>query len=73
MNLWSADKIMNRLNVMLDHAIAGDEIEAVYDETKMSALETKMAKYQQLCNYMKCTWQFLYYFLYFCICLDFLF
>lgn len=45
MNLWSADKIMNRLNVMLDHAIAGDEIEAVYDETKMSALETKMAKY----------------------------
>ena len=45
MNLWSADKIMNRLNAMLDHAIAGEQIEDTFDETKMSALETKMAKY----------------------------
>ena len=45
MNLWSADKIMNRLNAMLDHAIAGEPIEDTFDETKMSALETKMEKY----------------------------
>lgn len=45
MNVWRADKIMNRMNVMLDHAIAGEQIESSFDETKMSALETKMAKY----------------------------
>lgn len=45
MNLWSADKIMNRLNAMLDHAIAGEPIEDTFDETKMSALETKLVKY----------------------------
>ncbi len=45
MNLWSADRIMNRLDAMLDHAIAGEAIEASFDETKMSALETKLAKY----------------------------
>ena len=45
MNLWSADRIMNRLNAMLDHAIAGETIEDSFDETKMSALETKLAKY----------------------------
>lgn len=45
MNVWSADKIMDRLNAMLDRAIAGEPIEGSFDETKMSALETKMAKY----------------------------
>ena len=45
MNLWSADRIMQRLNAMLDHAINGEPIEDTFDETKMSALETKMAKY----------------------------
>lgn len=45
MTLWSADKIMNRLNAMLEHAIAGEQIEDIFDETKMSALETKLAKY----------------------------
>lgn len=45
MNLWSADRIMNRLDAMLNHAIAGEPIETVFDETKMSALETKLAKY----------------------------
>lgn len=45
MNVWSADKIMNRMNAMLDHAIAGEQIEDSFDETKMSALETKLAKY----------------------------
>lgn len=45
MNLWKADKIMNRLNQMLDHAMEGKPIETSYDETKMSALETKLEKY----------------------------
>ena len=45
MKIWSADKIMNRLDAMLDHAIAGEPIEDIFDETKMSALETKLAKY----------------------------
>lgn len=45
MNLWRADRIMNRLNAMLDHAIAGEQIEESFDETKMSALETKLAKF----------------------------
>lgn len=45
MNLWSADRIMNRLDAMLNHAIAGEPIETAFDETKMSALETKLAKY----------------------------
>lgn len=45
MNLWSADRIMNRLDAMLEHAIAGEPLEEVFDETKMSALETKLAKY----------------------------
>lgn len=45
MTLWTADRIMNRLNLMLDYAIAGKTIEDCFDETKMSALETKMAKY----------------------------
>ncbi len=45
MNLWNTDRIMNRLNAMLDNAIAGEPIEDTFDETKMSALETKLAKY----------------------------
>lgn len=45
MNIWTADKIMKRLNAMLEHAMAGEAIETSYDETKMSALESKMTKY----------------------------
>lgn len=45
MNLWKADKIMDRMNDMLDHAIAGERIESSFDESKMSAIETKLAKY----------------------------
>lgn len=48
MNLWSVDRIMDRLNAMLDHAIAGEPIEESFDETKMSALETKMAQYLKM-------------------------
>lgn len=36
---------MDRMNEMLDHAIAGEQIEKNFDETKMSAIETKLAKY----------------------------
>lgn len=45
MNLWRADYIMARLDAMLNHAIAGEAIETVFDETRMSALETKLAKF----------------------------
>lgn len=45
MNLWKADQIMNRLDRMLENAMNGTDMESGFDETKMSALETKMAKY----------------------------
>lgn len=45
MNIWRADRIMNRLDAMLNHAIAGETVETGFDETKMSALETKLAKF----------------------------
>lgn len=45
MKLWNADKIMDRMDQMLDNAMAGNRIETEFDETKMSALETKLAKY----------------------------
>ncbi len=48
MNLWSADRVMDRLNLMLDHAIAGEPIETSFDETKMSALETKLSQYLKI-------------------------
>lgn len=48
MNLWSVDRIMDRLNAMLDHAIAGEPVEESFNETKMSALETKMAQYLKM-------------------------
>lgn len=45
MNLWSVDKILNRMDLMLENAIMGKDIETCFDETKMSAIETKLAKY----------------------------
>ncbi len=45
MNIWSADRILNRMNEMLDHAIEGTSIDNCFDETKMSAIETKLSKY----------------------------
>lgn len=48
MNLWSADRVMERLNLMLEHAISGEPIETSFDETKMSALETKLAQYLKM-------------------------
>ncbi|MBQ4059793.1 MAG: HAMP domain-containing histidine kinase [Lachnospiraceae bacterium] len=48
MNLWNADRVMERLNLMLEHAISGEPIETSFDETKMSALETKLAQYLKM-------------------------
>lgn len=48
MNIWKVDRIMNRLDAMLDKAIAGERIEETFDETKMSALETKLVKYPMI-------------------------
>lgn len=45
MNIFNADKIMNRLDEMLDNAISAKPIETTFDETKMSALETKFSRY----------------------------
>ena len=38
MNLWSADRVMERLNLMLEHAISGEPIETSLDETKKTYL-----------------------------------
>ncbi len=48
MNMWSANRVMDRLNMMIDNAIAGEPIETSFDETKMSALETKLAQYLKM-------------------------
>lgn len=45
MNIFNADKIMNRLDEMLESAKSGRPVETAFDETKMSALETKLAHY----------------------------
>lgn len=45
MNLFQADKVMDRLNQMIENAMAERQIEQSFDETKMSALETKLSKY----------------------------
>lgn len=45
MGFFKIDKIINRLNLMVDNAIEGKPIENVFDETKMSALETKLSHY----------------------------
>ncbi|MEG1385254.1 MAG: HAMP domain-containing sensor histidine kinase [Oscillospiraceae bacterium] len=45
MNLWNADKIMIRMSEMIDRAKDGEPIEECFDESKMSALESKLANY----------------------------
>jgi len=45
MNIFKIDKIINRLDNMIDNAIEGKPIEHTFDETKMSALETKLSHY----------------------------
>lgn len=45
MNIFKADKVIERLNRMIDNAIEGRSIESGFDETRMSALETKLSHY----------------------------
>lgn len=53
MNIFNTDKIMNRLSQMIDNAMTGNPIENIYDETKMSALETKLSHYLAMNNAKK--------------------
>lgn len=48
MNIFKTNKMnatINRLNKMIDNAIEGNPIESGFDETKVSALETKLSHY----------------------------
>ncbi len=45
MGFFKTGKVMSRLNQMIDNAIGGNPIENGFDETKMSALETKLSHY----------------------------
>lgn len=48
MNIFKADKIMDRLNKMLENAINGKPVETSFDESKMSTIETKLQKYLKM-------------------------
>lgn len=45
MNILKNNKIMDRLDKMIDNAIEGKPIENGFDESKMSQLETKLSNY----------------------------
>lgn len=45
MNLFKLNKTINRLNRMIENAICNEITEDQFDETKMSALETKLNRY----------------------------
>lgn len=45
MNIFKVNKIINRLNKMIDNAMEGRPIENGFDETRLSALETKLSHY----------------------------
>jgi len=45
MNIWKTNKVIERLNKMVDNAIEGKSIENGFDESKMSALETKLSHF----------------------------
>lgn len=45
MNIFKTNQIINRLNQMIDNAIEGRPIENGFDESKMSALETKLSRF----------------------------
>lgn len=45
MNIFQTNKTIDRLNQMVDNAMAGNPIENGFDESKLSALETKLAHY----------------------------
>lgn len=45
MSIFKTKSIIDRLNKMIDHAIEEKPIESSFDESKMSALETKLSHY----------------------------
>ena len=45
---WRMRRLLRRLDQMLDEAIRGDFREEAFDETLLSALETKLAHYLSL-------------------------
>lgn len=48
--LFETKKIIDRLDNMVDNAIAGRSLESRFDESKMSALETKLQKFLEMNN-----------------------
>lgn len=50
MHYFKTNKVIQRLNLMIDNAIEGKPIEMAFDETKMSALETKLARFLEMNN-----------------------
>lgn len=48
MNFFKTHKVIQRLDQMIDNAIKGKPIETTFDETKMSALETKLARFLEM-------------------------
>lgn len=50
MNIFGINKIMTGLDKMVDNAVEGKPIENGFDETKMSALETKLSHYLAMNN-----------------------
>lgn len=45
MNIFKTSKVIERINQMIDNAMEGKPVENGFDESKMSALETKMATF----------------------------
>lgn len=45
MSIFNLSRTIDRLNKMIDRAVAGKPVESSFDESKMSALETKLSHY----------------------------
>lgn len=50
MNIFKTNKVIDRLNQMIDNAVEGNPVETDFDESKMSALETKLARFLESSN-----------------------
>lgn len=53
MNIFNRNRVMDRLDKMIDNAYNGDPIEKGFDESKMSQLETRLAKFLTMNNTTK--------------------
>lgn len=47
-HIFKTDRILDRMNQMIDNAIDGKSLETQFDETKMSALESKLERYLEM-------------------------